>query len=108
MGLVAKYVGWQYATLLYIVDFIVVIIIGKMLSLADLNKETELIIELHDFRVPNFKVILIQTWNRSKEFVIIALPLIVVLGIWNTDFGGTKYFGARLILYFPQKTSLLF
>ena len=39
LGLVAKYVGWQYAMLLYIVDFIVVIIIGKMLSLADLNKE---------------------------------------------------------------------
>ena len=32
LGLVAKYVGWQYAMLLYIVDFIVVIIIGKMLE----------------------------------------------------------------------------
>ena len=39
------------------------------------------IIEFHDFRKPNSKVILKQTWHRSKEFVYRALPLIVVFGV---------------------------
>ena len=37
--------------------------------------------EMHEYRVPNYKVIFKQTWGRSKEFVYKALPIIIILGI---------------------------
>ena len=42
---------------------------------------TELIMEMHEYRMPNYNVILKQTWLRSKEFVFKALPIIIILGI---------------------------
>ncbi|MCP4763489.1 MAG: ferrous iron transporter B [archaeon] len=79
MGLVGKYLGIEYAWLLYLVSFTSIIIVGRILANLDVAVESELIIELHDFRKPNFKVILKQTWNRCKEFVYLALPLIVII-----------------------------
>ena len=83
MGLVAKYLGFWYAILLYFINFAVIVGFGKILTLLDKDNsmKSELIIELHDFRKPNLNVILKQTWARSKEFIYMALPLIVVLGI---------------------------
>ncbi|MHA1728363.1 MAG: ferrous iron transport protein B [Promethearchaeota archaeon] len=80
MGLVGKFIGLPYALLLYAVNFVAIIFIGKIMGKNEAFKESELIIELHDFRVPNFKVIAKQTFHRSKEFIFLALPLIMVLG----------------------------
>lgn len=80
LGLVAKFVGVGYALLLYVVNFTVIVLVGKIMTIFDKFAESELIIELHDFRVPNFKVITKQTWNRSKDFILIAMPLIIALG----------------------------
>jgi len=81
LGLVAKYLGFGITAVLYIILLAVIISIGKILTLFSDVDESELIIELHDFRVPNFKVIMKQTWHRSKEFVYLALPLIMILGV---------------------------
>ncbi|MCF2141551.1 MAG: ferrous iron transport protein B [Candidatus Lokiarchaeota archaeon] len=83
LGLVAKYMGFLWAVVLYIINFGVIILIGRILTRLDKSHamDSELIIELHEFRTPNFQVILKQTWARSKEFVVMALPLIVILGI---------------------------
>jgi ferrous iron transport protein B len=80
LGLVAKFLGIGYALLLYVVNLGVIVLIGKIMTMFDKFAKSELIIELHDFRVPNFKVILKQTWHRSKDFILIAMPLIIVLG----------------------------
>ncbi|MHA1672936.1 MAG: ferrous iron transporter B [Promethearchaeota archaeon] len=84
MGLVANELGFWYAILLYFINFAVIVGAGKILTLMDKDDspKSELIIELHDFRKPNLTVILKQTWARSKEFIYMALPLIVVLGIF--------------------------
>ncbi|MHA1720601.1 MAG: nucleoside recognition domain-containing protein, partial [Promethearchaeota archaeon] len=81
MGLIANFLGIGYAFLMYGIVLIVIIAVGKVLNINSDNKESELIIELHDFRKPNFKVIFKQAWHRSKEFVYMALPLIIILGI---------------------------
>ncbi len=81
MGLVFKYRGPWVTLGLYLVLLSVIIAIGKILTIFSDVDESELIIELHDFRVPNFKVIMKQTWHRSKEFVYLALPLIMILGV---------------------------
>ena len=81
MGLVAKYLGFIYAIILYGIDFAVIILIGKIATRYSHEPQTELIMEMHEFRKPNTSVILKQTWFRSKEFVYKAMPLIIIIGM---------------------------
>jgi ferrous iron transport protein B len=82
MGLVGSYLGLGYALLLYVINFTAIVVIGRIMSKMDGCVQSELIIEFHDFRKPNFNVLLKQTWHRSKEFVVMALPLIIILGVF--------------------------
>nr|MDO8119524.1 ferrous iron transport protein B [Candidatus Sigynarchaeota archaeon] len=80
MGTVGRFMGLGYAFLLYVIDLAVIIIFGQIAGKLTKGESTELIIELHDFRKPNFNVIVKQTWFRGKEFVVRALPLITIIG----------------------------
>nr|MDO8117395.1 ferrous iron transporter B [Candidatus Sigynarchaeota archaeon] len=81
MGTVGRFMGLGYAFLLYAIDLVVIFIFGQIAGRVTKGESTELIIELHDFRMPNFNVIAKQTWFRGKEFVFRALPLITVIGV---------------------------
>lgn len=81
MGLVARYLGLQYVLILYGIDFAVIILFGKLATKYSSGDQTELIMEMHEFRKPNINVILKQTWFRSKEFVYKAMPLIIIIGM---------------------------
>ncbi len=81
MGLVAKHLGFVYAIILYGIDFAVIILFGKIATKFSHEPQTELIMEMHEFRKPNTSVILKQTWFRSKEFVYKAMPLIIIIGM---------------------------
>jgi ferrous iron transport protein B len=81
MGLVGRYLGFGWVTFLFIINFLVILIVGRILNKTMPGKCTELIMEMHEYRVPNYNVIAKQTWLRTKEFVFRALPIIVILGI---------------------------
>jgi ferrous iron transport protein B len=80
MGLTAKYLGLAYALLLYCILIVAIIFIGKLISRNRTSEKTELIIELHDITMPDFKTTLQQTWKNSKDFVYLAIPLIIFMG----------------------------
>ncbi len=81
MGIVGKYMGFGWAVLVYIIDFIAIIIIARLSQKIFKPGSSELIMEMHQYRMPNFKVVFKQTWMRSKEFFTMAVPLIVVIGM---------------------------
>ncbi len=81
MGLVGRYLGLSWVFFLFIINFAVIFIVGRLLNKTMPGTCTELIMEMHEYRKPNFNVILKQTWLRSKEFVYKALPIIIILGI---------------------------
>jgi len=81
LGLVGRYVGMTWVLILFVINFIVIIIIGKILNKILPGQCTELIMEMHEYRVPNYSVILKQTWVRTKEFVYKAMPIIIISGI---------------------------
>ena len=81
MGLVGRYLGLSWVLFLFIINFSVILIIGRILKKTMPGTCTELIMEMHEYRMPNYNVILKQTWLRSKEFVFKALPIIIILGI---------------------------
>ena len=81
MGLVGRYLGLFWLLFLFAVNFSVILLVGRILNKTMPGVCTELIMEMHEYRVPNYSVITKQTWLRSKEFIYKALPLIIILGI---------------------------
>jgi len=81
MGLVGRYLGLGWVVVLFAINFSVILIIGKILNKIMPGTCTELIMEMHEYRKPNFNVILKQTWMRTKGFIFKALPIIIGLGI---------------------------
>lgn len=81
MGLVGRYLGLGWVVFLFAINFSVILIVGRILNKTMPGECTELIMEMHEYRMPNYTVIAKQTWLRTKEFVFRALPIIVIFGI---------------------------
>ncbi len=82
MGLVGRYLGFGWVIILFIINFSVILIVGRILNKRMSGECTELIMEMHEYRMPNYKVIAKQTWLRTREFVYRALPIIIILGMF--------------------------
>jgi ferrous iron transport protein B len=78
LGLVGAYIGVQWALLLYLFDFILIFLIGRLLNQFLPGISVGIIMEMPPYRLPSTKVILKQAWNRFKPFLITALPLIIL------------------------------
>ena len=78
MGLVAEYVGFEWALLLYLIDFILIFLLGRVAFKAVPGEPMGLIMEMPSYRMPSVKVTAQRTWFRLKDFVFEAFPLIVV------------------------------
>ena len=77
-GLVGEFIGIQWALMLYLIDLLVVFVLGRLAFKILPGEPTALIMEMHDYRVPHLKTVLKQTWFKLEEFIKIALPLIIV------------------------------
>ena len=81
LGLVGRYLGFYWILILFLINFVVIYLVGRILNKTLPGQCTELIMEMHEYRIPNYPVIFKQTWNRTKEFIFKAMPIIVILGI---------------------------
>lgn len=78
LGLVGAYVGFQWALLLYIIDALIIFVLGRIAFKILPGEPTGLIMEMHDYRMPHLKTVVKQAWFRLEEFIKIAFPLIIV------------------------------
>ncbi len=78
LGLVGRFVGIGWALALYIIDIVIIFILGRAAFKALPGESTALIMEMHEYRVPHFKTVLKQTWFRVEEYIKIAFPLIIL------------------------------
>ncbi len=78
LGLVGAYVGVGWAVALYIFDFILIFLIGRLLNKIIPGASVGIIMEMPPYRTPSSRVILKQAWVRFKPFVLTAIPLIIV------------------------------
>jgi len=78
LGLVGQFLGIQWALALYMVNLLVVLILGRLAFKILPGEPTALIMEMHAYKAPHAKTVLKQTWFRLAEFIKIALPLIIV------------------------------
>ena len=80
-GLVGKYVSLWWALGLYLFATIIIFIAGRISSKILPGEPVELIMPMPDYKTPNLKSILYQTWNALKEFIYIAAPIVIISGI---------------------------
>ncbi len=78
LGLVGTFVGVQWALALYIINLLIIFLLGRLAFKALPGEPTALIMEMHDYRVPHLQTVLKQTWFRLMEFIKMAFPLIIV------------------------------
>jgi len=78
LGLVGAFVSIQWALALYIINLLIIFLLGRLAFKALPGEPTALIMEMHDYRVPHLKTVLKQTWFRLWEFIKMAFPLIIV------------------------------
>jgi ferrous iron transport protein B len=81
LGLVGTYIGLYWALLLYAINMILILILGRIAFKVLPGEPMGLIMEMGDYRVPHLKTVINQTWFRLKEFIKMAFPLIILGGL---------------------------
>ncbi|MDR2700072.1 MAG: ferrous iron transport protein B [Nitrososphaerota archaeon] len=77
-GMVGVFVGIQWALLLYVVNLAIIFVMGRIAMKAVPGKTTGLIMEMSSFKRPSLKVVLKQTWARTKSLIYVVLPIYIV------------------------------
>jgi len=77
MGLVAEYVGFRWALLLYVIDFALIFILGRIAFKVVPGESMGLIMEMPYYRWPTAQVTFKRSWDRMELFIREALPLMV-------------------------------
>ena len=78
LGLVGAFVGVEWAVSLYIFDFLLIFLIGRLLNKILPGTSVGIIMEMPPYRTPSAKVVMRQAWVRFKPFLITAIPLIIL------------------------------
>ena len=78
LGLVGAFVGVEWAVSLYIFDFLLIFLIGRLLNKILPGTSVGIIMEMPPYRTPSAKVVMKQAWVRFKPFLITAIPLIIL------------------------------
>ncbi len=76
-GMVGLFVGIHWALLLYVVDILIIFIVGRIAMKAIPGKSTGLIMEMSSFKTPSLKVVLKQTWSRTKSIIYVVFPIYI-------------------------------
>jgi len=105
-ALVAFYISPQAALAIYILNIIVIIVSGKILSRLLPEITPGMILEIPAYHIPSIKVALAKTWLRMKEFIFIAWPLLIA---GSTILSLLQYYKADMLInnLFSPLTSLL-
>jgi ferrous iron transport protein B len=79
--LVGKFLGISWALGLYLFIVLIILGLGKIAAMILPGEPTELIMEMPDYKRPDFKTLILQTWFKLKEFIYVAGPIVVISGI---------------------------
>ncbi|WP_051904401.1 ferrous iron transport protein B [Hippea jasoniae] len=77
MGLVGYFLGYGYAILLYGFNIAVIFVSGVILKRLLPGINPEMIIDIPPYRLPTTKTLLLKTWHKVKDFVFLAVPMLI-------------------------------
>jgi ferrous iron transport protein B len=77
-GLVATYVGFEWAIFLYLIDFVLIFILGRLAYQMVPGEPVGLIMEMPGYRTPSIRVTAQRAWFRLRHFVFEAFPIMIM------------------------------
>lgn len=77
-GMVGLFVGIHWALILYVVDIAIILVLGRVAMKAVPGKSTGLIMEMSSFKLPSLRVVIKQTWTRTKSIIYIVFPIYII------------------------------
>ena len=80
-GIVASFIGFGAALSIYAIVFVLVFIVGCILSKVTPGEQYGMILEMAEIRKPIPKYVIRKSWMRVKEFLFIAMPLLLVSSV---------------------------
>ncbi len=80
-GLVAAFIGLAAAMSVYFLVIAIVLATGLLLSRVTPGDQYGMILEMSPLRWPNMKNVLLKSWMRIREFLLVAMPLLIIASI---------------------------
>ncbi len=80
-GIVAAFVGLLWAFSIYLIIFVLIIVSAILLSRITPGEQFGMIVEMTPLRRPQPALVLTKAWIRIKEFLFIAMPVLIVTSI---------------------------
>jgi ferrous iron transport protein B len=80
-GIVAAFVGLLWAFSIYLIIFVLIIVSAIFLSRITPGEQFGMIVEMTPLRRPQPALVLTKAWIRIKEFLFIAMPVLIVTSI---------------------------
>lgn len=82
LGLVGRYLGLLTAIALYLFNLILIFLLGRLAYRALPGEPVGLIMEMPPYRSPSITVVAKKTWVRTKDFIYVAFPFIIIGSIF--------------------------
>ena len=80
-GLVAAFIGLAAAMSVYFLVIAIVLATGLLLSSVTPGDQYGMILEMSPLRWPTMKNMLLKSWMRIREFLQVAMPLLIIASI---------------------------
>ena len=81
LGLVGYYMGMNAAFSIYLLDLLIIAIVGFIISHLKPEVTPGMILEIPELRWPVPKIVLLKIWLRLKGFLIVAWPLLIISSV---------------------------
>lgn len=78
LGLVAAFVGLKWAAFLYVIDLLLVVILGKLAYTALPADSVGLLMEMPRYHLPSWRLVVTQTLARTKSLLYIVFPAYII------------------------------
>lgn len=80
-GIVAAFVGIFWAFSIYLIVFVLIIFTAIILTRITPGEQFGMIVEMSEIRRPRARLVIAKSWLRIKEFLFIAMPLLIITSI---------------------------
>ncbi len=78
IGTVGQHSGILWAGLIYLVLLALALVLGRVLHVVLREEPSSLVIEIPELSMPSARNVLSKTWLRTKDFFVIAFPLLLI------------------------------
>jgi ferrous iron transport protein B len=107
LGVVAAFVNIWWALALYLFDFILIVLLGRIAFRVLPGESLGMIMEMPDYHIPHLPGVLGQTWQRTKSLIWIVLPSYIAGSIVITAAYAMGFLGPINTLLSPITVLLL-